>query len=73
MKKVLLGAAVGAGLAYVVSKLHKQGKLDSFYDDVNKFANKAKRNFNIATDLGKNQVEYIKDRVDYKVNKGDNE
>ena len=70
MKKVLIGAALGAVALYAVSRLYKQGKLDGFCDDMNKFASKAKRNLKNVADVGKNQVEYIKDRVEYELNNG---
>jgi len=71
MKKILAGAVLGVAAVYVVSKLHKQGKFDGFCDDMSKFADKAKRNFKNVADIGKNQVEYIKDRIDYEIDKND--
>ncbi len=70
MKRVLIGATVSAVLVYVACKLHQQGKLDGIYDGVNKFAFKAKRNLKNVADAGKNQAEYIKDRVEYEFQNG---
>lgn len=69
MKKVLIGAAVGAAVVCVVAKLYKQGKFDSLCDDVNKLGLKAKRNLKIIGDAGKHEVEYIKDRVEHELDK----
>lgn len=73
MKKVLVGAVLGAAAVYVVARLYKQGKFDGFCDDMNKFAMKAKRNLRNAADVGKNQVEYIKDRIEYEFENGKEE
>ena len=70
MKKVLLGAALGAAAVYLAIKLHKEGKLDGVYDNLNAFASKAKRDFRNVVDPGKNQVEYLKDRVEYGIQSG---
>lgn len=68
MKKVLIGAALGAvGVAAtcIIIKLYKDGKLDGPYNDLHAFASRRKRDFMNAVDRGKNQMEYIKDRVEY--------
>ena len=70
MKKVLIGTAIGLAAGYAIYKLAQQGKLDCLCDDVNKFAGKTKRNFKNMVDTGKNQAEYIKDRIEYEYENG---
>ncbi|MBD8388028.1 hypothetical protein [Dysgonomonas sp. BGC7] len=69
MKKVLIGAAVGLAAGYVLYRLYQDGKLDGICDSANKFATKAKRDLKNAVDVSKNQVEYLKERAEYGVNK----
>ncbi|WP_029903417.1 hypothetical protein [Prevotella sp. 10(H)] len=73
MKKVLVGAALGAAAIYAVSKMYKQGKLNTLCNDVSDMAMKAKRNLRNVADMGKNQVEYVKDRVEYEFTNGKEE
>jgi len=70
MKKVLIGAAVGLAAACVIYRLQKKGAFDGVCDNLNVFANKAKRNIKNAVDVGKNQAEYIRDRVEYEFQNG---
>ncbi|WP_108822972.1 hypothetical protein [Dysgonomonas sp. Marseille-P4361] len=73
MRKVLIGAAIGAaGVAVtcLLVKLYKEGKFDGACDDLNAFASRRKRDFRNAVDAGKNQLEYIKERVEYGVQSG---
>jgi ElaB/YqjD/DUF883 family membrane-anchored ribosome-binding protein len=70
MKKVLIGAAVGLAVGAVVYKLYREGKLDGFCDDMGRLADKTKRNLKNAVDVGKNQAEYIKDRVEHEFQAG---
>lgn len=69
MKKLLVGAVIGGALVYVITKLHREGKLDNLYDGVNDLASKAKLNLKNLADAGVNQAEYIKDRIDYEMKK----
>ena len=70
MKKLLVGTAIGAVIGGVLYALNKQGKLDGIKDDMNVYARKTRRNIKNAVDVSKNEVEYLKDRVAYEVNKG---
>ena len=70
MKKVLVGAAVGLAAGVVIYKLYQQGKLDGVCDNMNKFALKTKKNFKNAVDVGRNQAEYIKDKLEYEYENG---
>lgn len=70
MKKILIGAALGAAAVYVIAKLQKEGKLEHLCDNWNVFSSKAKRDLKNVVDAGKNQVEYIKDRVEYEYQNG---
>lgn len=70
MKKVLIGAGVGLGVAFLLYKLYQEGKLYGLCSDVDRLAMKAKRNLKNAVDVGKNQAEYIKDRIEYEYESG---
>lgn len=70
MKKLLIGAAVGLTAAGVIYRLYKRGSLDCMCENLDAFTNKAKRNIKNAVDMGKNQAEYIKDRVEYEFQNG---
>ena len=66
MKKLLIGAAAGIGLALVIYKLAESGKLDCVCDDLNKLSGQAKKKIKDGIDVGKNQLEYLKERAAYK-------
>lgn len=70
MKKVLIGAGVGLGVAYLLYKLYQEGKFEGLCSDADRLALKARRSLKNAVDLGKNQAEYIKDRVEYEYQSG---
>mgnify|MGYP000915926753 CR=1 FL=1 len=70
MKKLLIGAAVGIGVSYALYKLYEQGKFDGLCEDANRLALKAKKDFKNAVDTGKNQAEYLKDRISQEVQNG---
>lgn len=69
MKNVLIGVALGLAGAYVVYRLQKNGTFEDVCDNLNIFASKTKRNIKNAVDVGKNQAEYIRDRIEYEVDK----
>lgn len=66
MKKFLIGAAAGIGLALVICKLAESGKLDGLCDDFNKVSGQAKKKIKDGIDVGKNQLEYLKERAAFK-------
>ncbi|NDW19732.1 hypothetical protein D0T53_12540 [Dysgonomonas sp. 216] len=70
MKKIVLGALVGAAAGYCIRKLQEQGKFDSISDKMHNFKYKAKRNANIAMDLAKSEAAYVKDKIGYNIEKG---
>lgn len=67
MKKLLIGAAIGAGAAavYAAYKMKNNGQLDKIGNDLHRLANKARKNIKDTIDMGKNHAEYIKDEVEY--------
>lgn len=69
MKKLLAGAVIGGALVYVITKLHREGKLDNLYDGVSELTSKAKLNLKNLADATVNQAEYVKDRIDYEMKK----
>lgn len=69
MKNVLIGVALGLAGAYVVYRLQKKGAFENVCDNLNVFASKTKRNIKNAVDVGKNQAEYIRERVEYEIDK----
>lgn len=73
MKKVLIGAVLGAAsvaATYVIVKMYKEGKFDGPFNDLNTFVSKRKRDLKNVVDTSKNQLEYLKDRVEYGVQSG---
>ncbi|MDR2955678.1 MAG: hypothetical protein LBV43_11405 [Prevotella sp.] len=71
MKKILLGSALGLVAAgAVIYKLKKDGKLDDIFHDLHVYSSKKKRDIKNVIDAGKNQVEYVKDRIEYEFNNG---
>jgi len=70
MKKLLLGAILGVGAACAYRTMKENGQLDKLADEVNDVASKAKRKIKDSLDKGMNQAEYLKDRAEYKVEKG---
>lgn len=67
MKKLFIGAAVGAALAYLFIKSQEDGGLDKLCDDVKDYSGKMKRNAKNAWDKGVNQAEYLKERAEDKI------
>lgn len=63
MKKLLIGAAAGIGLALIIYKLAESGKLDCVRDDLDKLSDKAKKKLKDGIDVSKNQLEYLKERA----------
>lgn len=70
MKRILIGAALGVAAACLVYRLQKKGAFDCVCDNLNVFADKTKRNIKNAVDVGANQAEYIRDRIEYEFRKG---
>lgn len=67
MKDALLGVAVGFVIGYLTRRMVDQGKFDCLCNDMSELADRTKKTLKDAVDLGKNQVEYIKDRVEHTV------
>ena len=70
MKNILLGIAVGAALGYLGRIVYEHSFCGDLDDDVNEFAGKAKRKVKDVMAKGRNHAEYIKDRANYKIEKG---
>ena len=70
MKRILIGAALGVAAACLVYRLQKKGAFDGVCENLNVFADKTKRNIKNAVDVGANQAEYIRDRIEYEFRKG---
>jgi len=73
MKRMFLGAAIGAAvgitLGYLARMAYEKGYFDELSDNMHEFAFKAKKKFKDAVDTGQNQVEYLKDRAEYEMKK----
>lgn len=69
MKNVLLGVAAGTVIGYLIRRMVEQGKFDSLFYDADQLMDKAKWQAKNAIDKGRNQVEYVKDRVESAVEK----
>lgn len=64
MKSVLFGLSAGVALGYVLRKMKDQGQFDAWEDKMGEYADKAKKKVKNVVDAGKNQMEYVKDRVE---------
>jgi hypothetical protein len=71
MNKIILGVVIGAALGYCVRKMEERGELDQVGDEVNKLASKAKRKMRDVWDKGKNQAEYLSERAENELEKGE--
>jgi len=69
MKDLIVGLAVGAVFGYIMRASQERCSVDHLNDNVNEFASKAKNKIKDAIDIGKNKVEYLKDRAEYELNK----
>lgn len=65
MKDALLGVAFGFVIGYLTRRMVDQGKFDCMCDDVSVLADKTKKRIKDVVDTGKNQMEYIKDRMEH--------
>lgn len=70
MCRVLFGAALGLLVGYSIRKMQEEKKFDKFSDDLNRFADQAKKKVKNFVDVGQNEAEYVVDRAEYAVNKG---
>lgn len=70
MKKVLLGATLGMVAGYFIRKMQEEGEFEKAADCANKFAAKTKKKAKNLIDAGQNEAEYLKERVDYILDKG---
>lgn len=64
MKSVLFGLSAGVVIGYVLRKMKDQGQFDAWEDKMGEYADKAKKKVKNVVDAGKNQMEYVKDRVE---------
>lgn len=70
MKKILVGLAVGVGVGLLLKKLNDDGVLDDVCNDFDRVKSRVKRNLKNAADVGINEAEYIKERVEAEIEKG---
>lgn len=71
MKKILLGTIVGIAAGYALFRYKKDGSWDGLCDEFQSLANKTKRDAKNLFDKGKNQVDYIKDEIEYEFDNGE--
>ena len=69
MKNVLFGLAVGVVVGYVLRRMEDQGQFECLENELHGLTDKAKKKVKDVVDTGKNQVEYVKDRVEHMVEK----
>ena len=67
MKNVLFGLAVGVVVGYVLRRMEDQGQFECLENELHGLTDKAKKKVKDVVDTGKNQVEYVKDRVEHMV------
>lgn len=70
MKKILVGLAVGVGVGLLLKKMNDEGLLTEVCDDLSRVKSKVARNLKNVADVGMNEAEYIKDRVEAGIEKG---
>lgn len=69
MKKVILLAAIGVGVAILLKKAKEAGYFDEVEDKANEYRMQAKRQLKNAYANAKNELEYMQDRAEYKFHK----
>lgn len=70
MNKLVVGTALGVAVGYAVAKMMDQEFMEKVSDNVHDFAAQAKKKAKDVWDKGENEVEYMKDRAEYAVDKG---
>ena len=63
------GLAVGVVVGYVLRRMEDQGQFECLENELHGLTDKAKKKVKDVVDTGKNQVEYVKDRVEHMVEK----
>lgn len=76
MKKFLIGLTTGIITGLTISCLYhrktdKHDILDDLGDEINKIVAKGRKRMKNMADQGRNEAEYIKERMDSKMHKGD--
>lgn len=70
MKKLLLGLAAGATIAYLAYKVSDEERREKLLHDLDKFRRRSKRNINNAIDMARNQAEYLTEEAGDYVEQG---
>ena len=70
MNKFIMGIALGTAIGYIASRMQEQGFFDEVSDGFNEFASRTKKKAKNIIDQGVNELEYVKDRAEYKVREG---
>ncbi|MDR2918846.1 MAG: hypothetical protein LBV72_05725 [Tannerella sp.] len=70
MNKFVMGVALGAAIGYIASRMREQGFFEEACDSFNDFASKTKKKAKDIIDQGVNELEYVKDRAEYKMKEG---
>lgn len=66
LSKFLLGAAVGLAAGCAIAHLYEKGYFDGTCDQMNDLTLKTKKKMKDIVDMGENQLEYAKERIQYK-------
>lgn len=72
MKNLLIGMAIGAVAGCAIRKMAEEGKFHWMHEDLSQLADKAKKKTKDFVDNGKNQVEYVSDRIESFADKAKN-
>ncbi|MDL2221961.1 hypothetical protein LJC35_05365 [Parabacteroides sp. OttesenSCG-928-N08] len=67
MKNLLFGMAIGVIVGYAFRKMEDDGKLDRVREKGGEWADKAKKKVKNLVDTTVNEVEYIADRVEDRI------
>jgi len=60
MKKLLIGLAAGAAVAYLAYKVSDEERREKLHRELDRFMRKSRRNMHNAMDMAHNQAEYLK-------------
>jgi len=69
MNKVVVGTAIGIAVGYIARKVQERPHGMSVADSLTGMAHDAKRQLNNVVDKGRNEAEYLRDQVEYEMNK----
>lgn len=71
LNKLIIGAALGIAAGYAIARMQEKGLFEEVCDEANDLFSKTKKKVKDVVDMGENQLEYAKDRLQYKANQAE--